>query len=218
MAATISLTANNRTVTGKQVGALRRAGKLPAVLYGPETDPLPIQLDQRDASRTLSRLTGTHLIDLTVDGAMHKTLVREIQRDSIRGTLMHVDFYKVAMDRTIRITVPINLVGTAPATTTDGVLVHGITEIDVECLPGDILSGLDVDLSGLKAVGDTIHLRDVDIPKTIKVLSDPDELIARITHQAAEEVVPVEPLAVAPEVEVIEKGKKEEEEGEEEKK
>lgn len=215
MATSISLTANRRTVTGKQVGALRRSGKLPAVLYGPGTDPLTIQLDQRDASRTLSRLAGTHLIDLAVDGALHKTLVRHIQRDSIRGTLMHVDFYKVAMDRPIHITVPINLVGTAPATTTDGVLVHGITEIDVECLPGDILSGLDVDLSGLKAIGDTIHLRDVDIPQTIKVLSELDELIARITHQAVEVVVPVEVPTLVPEVEVIEKGKQEEE-GEEE--
>lgn len=218
MAATISMTASRRSAIGKQAGALRRAGKLPAVLYGPGIEPLSIELDAREASRTLSRLSGTHLIDLSVDGTTHKSLVRDIQRDFIRGNLLHIDFYQVAMDRTIRIAVPINLVGGAPATLTDGVLVHGLTEIDVECLPGDIISGLDVYLGGLAAIGDTIHVRELNVPKTIKVLSDGDELIARITFQAAEEVVPVEVPTTVPEVEVIEKGKKEEEGEEEEKK
>jgi len=218
MATTISMTASRRQQTGRQVRALRRSGKLPAVLYGPGAETLSIELDARDAGRTLSRLSGTHLIDLSVDGALHKALVREIQRDFIKGHLLHIDFYKVAMDRVIRITVPINLVGKAPATLADGVLVHGLTEIEVECLPADLVSGLEMDLGGLRAIGDSIHVRDLYVPKSLKVLTSGDELVARITHQAAEEVVPVEAPTAVPEVEVIEKGKKEEEaEAEEEK-
>jgi large subunit ribosomal protein L25 len=210
MATTINLTANRRSVLGRQVGALRRSGKLPAVLYGSGVETTPIELDGREATRILARLSGTHLIDLSVDGAVHKALVREIQRDFIRGDLLHVDFLAVAMDRLIRVTVPINLVGEAPAAT-EGVLVNGVTEIEIECLPGNILSKVEVDMSSLKAIGDSLHVRDITVPANVEVLSDPDDLVVRVTPLAAEEVAPVETPAGLPEVEVIERGKKEEE-------
>jgi large subunit ribosomal protein L25 len=213
MAETISLTAARRTATGHKTGALRRAGKLPAVLYGPGIETIPIELDNRETTRVLSRMRGTRLIDLTLDGAPHKALVRDIQRDSVRGDLRHVDFYKVAMDRMIRVTVPINLVGEAPAAQ-DGVVVSGLSEIEIECLPGDIVSRVDADLSVLKAIGDAIHVRDLSLPSTVKVLTDGDELVARATYQAAEEEAPA-PVEGAPaEPELVERRRKEE--GEEE--
>ena len=211
---TISLTAISRPATGHKVGALRRAGKLPAVIYGPGIETTPLELDNREATRTLNRVRGMRLIDLSVDGAPHMTLVREIQRDSIRGDLLHVDFYKVAMDRPIRVTVPIELVGQAPGET-EGVVVTGVSELDIECLPGDMVSTVEADLSVLKAVGDAIHVRDLHLPGTNRVLTDGDELVARLTYQLAEEVAPVEPVVVTGEVEVIERRRKEEAEGEE---
>jgi large subunit ribosomal protein L25 len=210
MANTLSLTASRRAATGHKVGALRRAGKLPAVLYGPGLETTPIELDSREASRLLTRVRGMRLIDLTVDGAPHKTLVREIQRDFVRGDLLHVDFYEVAMDRPIRVTVPIALVGEAPGAV-EGVVVTGLNELDIECLPGDMVSTVEADLAALKAVGDAIHVRDLYVPSTIKVLTDGDELVARLTYQIVEEEAPAEAPAATAEVEVIERRRKEEE-------
>src|SRR3989338_3670348 len=184
----IELTATKRTVTGKQVGQLRRSGKLPGVLYGPGVEPQPIQLDTREATRTIRHIIGARLIDMTLEGQPRKVLVREIQRDSIRGDFLHVDFYAVDMDRQLRVKIPINLVGNSPAVTgLSGVLVHGLTDLEVECLPRDLIPSVDADLGELKEIGNSIHVRALYLPKTIRVLTDPDELVARVTYQTKEE-------------------------------
>jgi large subunit ribosomal protein L25 len=215
MATTISLTADHRTALGRKVGALRRSGKLPGVLYGPSMDAMPLEFDAHDTTRILARLGGTRLFDINVGGEPHLALLREIQRDSIRGTLLHVDFYQVAMDRAIRVTVPINMVGTAPGEQ-EGVLMHGLTEVEIECLPGDMLTSVDVDLGVLKAIGDAIHVRDLYVPKTVKVLTDGDELVARVTYQVVEEepTPAVEEVPTTTEPELVERRRKEEEEAE----
>jgi large subunit ribosomal protein L25 len=215
---TISLTASKRTITGKQVGQLRRAGQLPGVLYGPGTEPLPIQLDAKEATRLIHRIKGTQLVDLQVDGKNYKALVQELQRDSIKGHFLHVDFYAVDMARPIRVRVPLHLTGTSYAVVSlSGVLVHGTTEIEIECLPADLPSGLEADLASLREIGSAIHVKDLPLPVSIRVLTNPDELVARVTYQAKEEDLTTPAAAAATEVEVIEKGKLEEE-GEGEKK
>lgn len=209
---TLTLNATKRTVTGKQVGQLRRAGQIPAVLYGPQTQPQPIQLNTREAAHLFRRVGGTQLIDLTVDGQVHKVLVQELQRDTIRGDYLHADFYAVDMSRTIRVRLPIHLTGTSYAVVSlAGVLVHGLTEIEIECLPGDLLASVNVDLGSLKEIGSAIHVSDVPLPDTIKVLTAPEELVARVTYQTKEEDLSVPTVAATGEVEVIEKGKIEEE-------
>src|SRR5262245_46737689 len=112
---TIELNATKRTVTGKQVGQLRREGKLPAVLYGPGLEPATIQLDAREATRAIRHLVGTQLINLNVEGQTKKVLLRELQRDALKGHYLHADFYAVDMNREIRVKIPINLVGTSYA-------------------------------------------------------------------------------------------------------
>lgn len=206
------LIATRRSVTGKQVGQLRRAGKLPAVIYGPMVEPTAIQLDARDASRILRRVHGAQLLDLTVDGAAHKVLLQDLQRDSIRGTFLHADFYAVDMNRSIRVRLPVRLVGASFAVSSlSGVLVHGITELEIECLPADLILQVEADMSVLKEIGNALYVRDLYIPKTIKVLSDPDEMVARVTYQAKEEDLSAPATVTTTEVEVIEKGKIEEE-------
>jgi large subunit ribosomal protein L25 len=214
----IALNATKRTVTGKQVGQLRQQGKLPAVLYGPGLEPAAIQLDAREATRAIRHLVGTQLIDLNVEGQTKKVLLRELQRDAMKGHYLHVDFYAVDMNREIRVKIPINLVGNSYAVTSlSGVLVHGLTEIEIECLPGDLIPSVDSDLGELKEIGMAIHVKDLYLPKTIKVLTEPTELVARVTYQAKEEDLSTPVTATTAEVEVIEKGKIEEEgeEGEE---
>lgn len=213
--ATIDLAATKRSVIGKQVRALRRAGKLPAVLYGPGSEPTPIQLDARDASRGLAGMSTATLINLDIDGTRKLALVREIQRDSIRRHFMHVDFYEVAMDRAIRVEVRVELVGTSLAVRDfNGVLVRGLSHVEIECLPGDLIDRVEVDLGDLRTIGSAVHVKDVYVPKTVKVLSDPEEMIALVTYQAAEEGAGAPEGGVIAEPEVIEKGRKEEEEEE----
>src|ERR1700730_1415328 len=109
------LSATRRTVTGKQVGQLRRSGVMPAVMYGPGTPTQAIQLNTREATRVFRFVHGAELIDLEVEGETRKVLIHDLQRDSIRGDLLHADFYVVDMARPIRLHLPIRLVGTSPA-------------------------------------------------------------------------------------------------------
>jgi large subunit ribosomal protein L25 len=207
-----ALTATKRTVTGKQVGQLRRAGQLPAVLYGPGTEPLSIQLNAKEAGQVIRKIKGTQLVDLTVDDKPFKVLLQELQRDSIKGFFLHVDFYAVDMNRTLRVKVPLHLTGTSYAVVSlSGVLVHGITEIEIECLPADLPAGLVIDLGMLKEIGSALHVKDVPLPAAIKVLTNPDDLVARVTYQAKEEDLTTAAATTTTDVEVIEKGKLEEE-------
>jgi large subunit ribosomal protein L25 len=215
MAEKRKLTASKRVVVGKQVGALRRSGQLPAVIYGPGADPMAIQVNAREAARVLRNVQGSELVELTVDGQVRNVLLQDLQRDSLRGDFLHADFYAVDMQRTLHARVPVRMVGTSYAVVSlNGVLVRGVTEIEVESLPGDLVAVVEADLSVLKEIGQAIHVRDLVLPATITLLTDPDELVARVTAARTEELAEVVTPA-ATEVEVIEKGK-EEEEGEEE--
>jgi large subunit ribosomal protein L25 len=215
----ILLDAESRDVIGKQVKALRRQGKLPGILYGRSIQPTPIMMDLRDATRTLVRLAPSALVTVVLAGEKHLALVREKQRDFIRGTLKHVDFQTVSMKEKLRVNVIIDLVGLAPAVKDfNGVLVEGLTEVEVECFPQDLPSKISMDISGLKKIGDSITVRDLIMPPNVTSLDNPDEMIVIVTAQAAEEVVEVvAPVVVEveeAEPEIIEKGKKEEEEAE----
>jgi large subunit ribosomal protein L25 len=208
------LKAQERTVVGKRVGALRREGILPGILYGAGISPVPIQLDAREARRALAHVSAATLLDLEVGEEVHKVLVREMQRDVIRRDLRHVDFLKVAMDVAIRTEVPVELVGEAPAVKMlGGVLVSGLDEIEVEALPSDLPDRVSVDLSVLKKIDDAITVRDLFLGEGVKVLTEPSEVIAHVIYQAAEEVEEVvEAVVVEAEPEVIERARREEEE------
>ncbi len=216
----ISIQATRRTVTGKQVGTLRRAGKLPAVLYGRHLAATPITLDLRDASKVLASMTSSSLVNIDLEGETHSALVREKQRNFITGVLLHVDFQAVSLTEKLRTTVSIELTGLAPAIKDfNGVVVTNVNEVEVECLPQDLPERIIVDVSGLAKIGDAIFVRDLKVDSKVTVLENPDETVVIITAQIAEEVVEevvAEPTLEEPEV--IEKGKKEEEEESEEKK
>lgn len=210
------LNADKRTITGKQVSRLRRSGLLPAVVYGPNVPPEAIQLNAREATRVIKRIEGTQLVDLAVNGESRKVLVQDLQRDSIRGDYTHADFYAPDMSKPFRVAIPIHLSGSSFAITGhNGVLVRGITDLGIECLPADLIPSITVDLSPIQEIGQAIFVRDVQVPDNVKIISDPDEMIARVTYQAKEEDLSVAPTTPTAEVEVVEKGKKEEEGAEE---
>jgi large subunit ribosomal protein L25 len=209
----IVLKAQHRDVIGKQVKALRRMGRLPAVLYGRSIQPISVSFDFREANRILPGITSSHLIVIDVDGEEHPALVREKQFHPVQGKLVHVDFMVVSMTEKLRANVSIHLEGEAPALTDlNGVLVSGIEEIEVECLPSDLPERINVDISSLNEIGSAIYVRDLHLPSELRVLTEGDEMIVLITAQEAVEEEVVEKVEAEVEPEVIERGKKEEEE------
>jgi large subunit ribosomal protein L25 len=204
--------ASKREVTGKKVGVLRREGKLPGVIYGHHFEAMPIIMDSKSASKVLNGVTSSSIVTIIIDGKEHAALVREKQKDYLRNQYIHVDFQAVSQTEKIRTRVGIVLVGVAPAIKDfNGVVVEGIDSIEVEALPKDLPEKFTLDISKLANIGDGIHVKDVVAPANVAILDDPEEMIVLITSPAAEEVeAPAESEAVEPEV--IEKGKKEEEE------
>jgi large subunit ribosomal protein L25 len=218
----VILKANPRTVTGKHVHALRRAGQLPAVIYGHNVDPIVISLDFRDATQVLSRLSASSLVTIDLDGKEYPTLIREKQRNYVKGNLLHVDFQVVSLTEKIRTNVSLRFTGTSPAVKDfNAVMVTVINELEVECFPQDLPERIMVDISSLAKIGDGLHVRDIILPERVQVMAHPDEMVVLATapkEEKVEEVAPVEGEVVAEEgaePELIEKGKKEEEEPEE---
>ena len=213
----VVINATKRTVIGKQVSALRRASKLPGVIYGHKIDPIAITMELKESTRVLNNTTSSSVITINVEGTEYAALVRERQRDVLKNRFIHVDFQAVSQTEKIRAEVNIVVEGIAPAVKDfNGVVVEGLTSITVEALPKDLPERFVVDLSSLQQIGDSITLHDIDIPDGVDVLNSLDEMIILVTAPAAEEV---EEIAEVEEVEgaepeVIDKGKKEE--GEEE--
>ena len=214
----VVLKAEKRDVIGKQLRALRRAGKLPAVIYGRHTAPISISLDSHSASLALGRLTSSSLVTIELDGTQYPTLVREKQRDYIKNRLLHVDFLAVSLTETIRASVIVNFTGVSTAVKDyNAVFVVNLASLQVECLPTDLPERIDVDISVLARPGDGIRVREVHVSDKVQILDDPDTMVAVATFAKVEEEgagVPgaeVAPAEAEPEL-AVERGKKEDEE------
>jgi large subunit ribosomal protein L25 len=210
----VALKATKREVLGKKVGALRRAGKLPAVMYGHGIKSTPVMLDDREATLRLSHLTSSSLVMIELDGTEYPALVRQKQRDYLKNILLHVDFQVISMTEKVTTKVGIELIGTAPAVKEfSAVIVTVISELEIECMPQDLPARVVIDISGLTDVGSGIHVRDVVISDQVKILDDPDEMIVVASATREEKVAeeaPVEEEAPAEESEAgkAEPGKK----------
>lgn len=212
----VVLKAEKRDVIGKQVGALRRAGKLPAVIYGRHLEPIAILLEAHKTTLVLNKLSSSSLVTIDLDGKEYPALVREKQRNYIKDVLTHIDFLAVDLTEKIRARARIHLIGVSGAVKDyNAVLVRGIETLEVECLPADLPENIDVDIAALKLVGDGIHVSDLVLPENLRVLTDESEMIAVATAPKVETVeVPAAGAAVAAEAAAApeagaEKGKEE---------
>lgn len=206
----VVLKATKRDVIGKKVGALRRQGKLPAVLYGHRIETTAIMLDAHEGSQTLSHLTSSSLVTIDLDGKEYLALVKEKQRDFIKNRLVHLDFQVVSLTEKMRAKVGIELAGTAPAVKDFNAVIHtGLTEMEVECMPQDLPERIVVDISGLGRLGDSVRVRDVILSDKVEILGDLEEIIAVATAPRKEEIIEEAPVEEEAAPEVIERGKKE---------
>jgi len=195
---------------------LRARGRVPGVLYGAKKETVAVSLDPKQISRILQSATGHNTIfDLAVDGEKARVMIVDWQYDPMYGALLHIDLKRIAMDEKIKVKVPIHLVGEAEGVKQQGgILDQVLREVEVECLPGDIPSHIDADVTQL-VFGTVLRVSDLDHGGKLKFLTDAGQTVAHITSVKEEEVAPTpeavaEAAAAAPaEPEVIKKGKQE---------
>src|SRR5579862_2260417 len=200
---------------------VRRDGKIPAVVYGAGKDSRPITVDPRVVTRILNSETGHNTIfDLAMNGEKTKAMIVDWQYEPIKGRLLHIDVKRIALDKVLRVSVPIELTGEAAGVKQEGgILEQMLREVEIECLPTDIPSHIDVDVSHL-TFGKVLRVSDLPHLEKIKFLTDENQPVAHVTSVKEEVVATPEAAAAdaaaAPaEPEVIKKGKQEtEEEGE----
>lgn len=214
----IELKAAPRTVLGKKVKQLRRQGFIPGVVYGAALEePISVQVDARELRKALQEAGVSHLIDLRIEGRSRpvSVLVRDVQRDPVRHTLIHVDFLAVRMDEAVRIEVPVHLTG-EPASVAQNIAIVSqvLEEVEVEALPANLPSSIEVDVTDLlKEVGDVLTVADLPVPEGVEIITEGDIAVAVLEPLRAEEAVEAESTeapAAAGDVEVI--GEREEEE------
>jgi len=194
----ITITAKKRESAGKGVARkLRASGRIPGVFYGKGREPIPIDLDATQFEQILRHLESESIIvNLDIDGNASKALLREVQYGPIRDKLLHADFYQVAMDQEINISVPIHFEGVSTGVKNDGCIMQTVMrELEISCLPDRIPQSVDIDVSEM-AIGDSVHVRDLDL-KGIKVISDHNRTIVTIIPPTVIKVA--EPVAAAEE-------------------
>src|ERR1700730_12723798 len=198
MAKQTELAVTHREVTGKAVKHLRKAGLIPANIYGHREASEAVQINAVDfeALRRARKITG--IISLKLDGrsGAQTGLVRHVQRNPINSKILHIDFFRVSLTERIVMTVPLHVVGEAPGVKNEnGVLLHLLDALEVECAAQDIVNAFDIDVTSLEHIDDTLHASDVKLPQGFKLLTDPEEAIVKIAATRAEKVEEAEETA-----------------------
>ncbi|MBN1230354.1 MAG: 50S ribosomal protein L25 [Anaerolineales bacterium] len=211
--------ATNRDLTGKKVKLERAAGKLPGNIYGKGIESVNIWLDLKEISLRLRDVSGSTLIEVDVEGKKYNALIRETQRHPLTRQFLHIDFQRVSLDEKIRAQVAIEIVGDAPALSAGGMLMTGIDSLDIEAYPQDLVESVLVDVSGLTEFGDALYVRDITIPEGLIAHTDPEELVVIVSAPSSAPVTEEGEMGDGigldldeSEPEVIDKGKKEDEE------
>lgn len=199
---------------------IRRAGQIPAVLYGEGSSTL-LSLSPSDLLKILQSESGENaLINLKIKGGKTKTeasvILRDIQRDPVTRQILHADLFEISMNKAIRLRVPLVMMGEPPGVKEGGVLQHSLRELEIECLPAMIPDHIEVDISSLE-IGAIIHVRDLQVSDGVEILGDPDGTVvsvaAPISEAKLEQILAGAPTeAETAEPEVLSKGKEKEEE------
>ncbi len=180
------LAADLRLARGKKNRELRREGFVPGIVYGPSIEPMSVQFPYRSVEVTLMNAGGTNLIDILVNGDSYPSLAREVQRDVVRGDILHVDFLAVDQTQRISVEVPIVMQGESPVVAArEGILITGRSSLTLEVFPSDIRDRIEIDLSTLTELGAEVLVRDLSFGESVTVHNDPNEMLAKIVQPAA---------------------------------
>lgn len=175
------LKAKPRTELGKKTNALRRAGFLPAVIYGEGIESRSISVPYKDFEKVYREAGESTLLTLDVEGKKYNVLIHDLFRDPLKGQPLHADFYAVRMDKVIRTKVPVEFIGESPAVKNEGgILIKIIQELEVEALPQDLPHSINLDISSLSTLESKLFIKDILVPKAVKVMADPGDTIVLV--------------------------------------
>lgn len=212
------LKAKSRKELGKKVKTLRRAGFLPAVLYGENVPSLPITVSYQDFAGAYREAGESTLLKLGLEDKTFNVLIYDVKKDAISGIPLHADFYAVRMDKEIKTKVPIEFFGESPAAKNEGgILVKVLQEVEIEALPQDLPHELRTDLAALSTIGSRLFIKNIMLPKGVKILADSEEVVVLVEAPRLEEeevVIPEAPVEVKTEQELKKAAKVEKEKAE----
>lgn len=211
---TIELTVEKRSTNGKNEARRERAsGRIPAVVYGAGKPNVPVSVDRKALADVFREGAGENTIFLLKLGGSDQSrhaMIKEMQRDPVSRKPLHIDFVRVLMDVKITVEVPIEIVGIAKGVKTDGGILDIVTrEVEIECLPGNIPTGLAVDVTEL-GIGDAIRIAQIPAPEGVRIVDNPEKVVLHVAHPTREEepvVAAAEAAAEPTEPEVLKKGK-----------
>jgi large subunit ribosomal protein L25 len=191
-----------REVLGKKVKALRRQGLTPANIYGHNVESQAIQVATEELKHVLKSAGRNDIVYLRLDGDDPRpTFVRDVQQHPVTDAIQHIDFLQISLREKVRTDVPIHLTGLSPAVDTyGGILMHGLDHVTVEALPTEVPSFLEIDVSPLTEINQALHVSDLDLPDEVTLLTDPEQVVAKVAPPA------VEPVEEVPEEEELEEG------------
>jgi large subunit ribosomal protein L25 len=177
-----TLAAETRDVLGKKVSHLRHQGRLPAVVYGHGKESVPITVDAHDFELLRRKIAGSTLVDVAIDGKKpHPVLVQKVQISPVTRRMLHVELFLVRMTEEVTMDIPVVTTGTAPAVhDLGGTVLHALESVKVRALPGNLPERFEVAIDGLADFETSIHVRDLEIPADVVILTDPDEMVVRI--------------------------------------
>jgi large subunit ribosomal protein L25 len=177
---------------------MRRGGRIPAVLYGRTGKAISIDLDAQEFVNRVKNISESTIVKVDVEGKPYDAFVKDTQRNIINGSIVHIDFYEVESGTALRARVSIHLKGNPVGVREGGVLESPLHEIEVECLPKDLPERIEVDISELKA-NQSFHVRDIPLAEGVRLISNPDQVVALVKFAKAEAAAPAEAEAAAAE-------------------
>ena len=212
------VSAQPRSESGKNANRrLRAQGRIPGILYGRKNEAVAVSVSPKEIGTILRSASGENtLFDLELDGSRRKVLIKEYQVEPLKGRLLHADFYEVALDKALQVSVHVELQGTPVGVKVQGGILDFVTrELEIECLPGDIPDKIVVDVSALE-LGKHLRVSDLVVPEKLTMLTEPEVVVAHVVAPRAEEAPAAEAVAAPEEAagaepEVIKKGKTTEE-------
>ena len=185
----MELQAKKREQFGRAVKQIRREDLIPAELYGHGTENQHLSVSNKEFMRVLDEAGESTVIDLVVDKETHPVLIKDIHYHPVTDVVLNVDFYRVKMDEKITTTVELDFIGESPAVIDlGGVLVKSVSELEVEAFPADLPPSIEVNLEVLKEIGDSIHVKDLNISEKVSLSAAPATTLATITEKMTEEV------------------------------
>lgn len=201
----IPLSAQKRTILGRKVKKLRAEGFIPAHIFGHKIKTAHVQVKLADFSKVYEQAGETGIVDLAVDGSKKPVLIRNVQIHPVTDQPLHIDFYQVNLTEKVKVYVPIEVTGEAPAVEKKiGLLLTPVSEIEVEALPADIPEKIEVDIIKLENVGDEKKVKDLAVDRSkIEILADPELVVVQIGELVTKEMEAVEAEIEAEKAEVV---------------